>query len=515
MAERNGSVAKRPGFGRAVLWMALAVLACLSVFAVNGRPLFYFDTVGYISQGHSALRQLGIRGESPLSVRVAKLEAEKAANAAAGHVAPDMAEIDAENTVDGSRSSVYALAAGIAARMQFLEGLIFLNVAAVLIALWLPMRVAARRWGLPVPVSQAVAMPVIVASLGSLPFFIAYLMPDTFAPVLLLTVATLTVFARHMRPWEILIAVALGSTAIVSHLSHLAIGVLMVPASALVSVILSRRRWWLPPALVLVIVGIGFAEQSALRSAAKAMSDSEVVIKPYITARLIQDGPGMTYLETHCPDDDIPTCKLHAALQWSDDPYRITATHIVFETSARLGSFRLMTPEDQKAVADDQIGFFFDVLADQPMATVMAFLKNTFIQSGWVAVDLTIPTDKIVAQNKDVTGLAFSTFDHGRITRDTGWLGPLTTWHEIFYVLSLLVIVALVLLPRRVPGEVKALAVMVILGILANALVCGGISQPSTRYGARVVWLLPLIATVLVIFARRARQFDTATEVRA
>ena len=514
MAERNGSAAERPGFGRAVLWIALAVLACLSVFAVNGRPLFYFDTVGYISQGHSALRQLGIRGESPLAARIEKLEAEKAANIAAGLAEPDLAEIDAENTVDGSRSSVYALAAGLLARLHALEGLIVLNVVAVLVALWLPMRVAARRWGLPVPVSQAVAMPVIVASLGSLPFFIAYLMPDTFAPVLLLVIATLTVFGRQMRPWEILLAVALGSLAIVSHLSHLAIGALMVPASALIAVILSRRRWWLPPALVLVIVGIGFAEQSVLRSAAKAMSDSEVVIKPYITARLIQDGPGMTYLETHCPNDDIPSCKLYAALQWSDDPYRITATHIVFETSARLGSFRLMTPEDQKAVADDQIGFFFDVLADQPAATVMAFLKNTFIQSGWVAVDLTIPSDKIVAQNEDVTGLAFSTFDHGRITRDTGWLGPLTTWHEVFYVLSLLVIVALVLLPRRVPGEVKALAVMVILGILANALVCGGISQPSTRYGARVIWLLPVIATVLMIFARRARQFDAATEVR-
>ncbi len=512
MADQSGSMSGRSGLGRAVLWIALAVLACLSVFLVNGRPLFYFDTVGYISQGHTALRQLGIRGESPLAARTEKLAAEQAANAAAGIAPPDTTEIAAENTVDGSRSSVYAIAAGLLARLHALEGLIFLNVLAILIAVWLPMRVAARRWGLPVPVSQAVAMPIIVAGLGSMPFFVAYLMPDTFAPVLLMVVATLTVFGRHMRPWELLLAVALGAFAIVSHLSHLAIGMLMVPASALISVILSRRRWWLPPAMVLFIVGIGFAEQSVLRSAAKAVSDAEVVIKPYITARLIQDGPGMTYLNKHCPDEHIPTCKLHAALQWSDDPYRITATHIVFETSARLGSFRLMTPADQKAVADDQIGFFFDVLADQPMATIAAFLKNTFIQSGWVAVDLTIPTDKIVAQNEGVSGLAFSDFDHGRITRDTGWIGPLTTWHEVLYVVSLLIILALVLLPRRVPGEIKALAVMVILGILANALVCGGISQPSTRYGARVVWLLPLIATVLVIFAKRARRFDAESE---
>ena len=505
MATGNGSIAGQSSVGRSVLWLSLAVIACLSVFLINGKPLFYFDTVGYVSQGHSGLNQLGIKGASPL----VKPSAETGDGAEL-----DTTEIEADNTVDGSRSTVYALLAGALARLGALEGLIVLNIAAVLAAVWLPLRIAARRWGLHMPLAKAVALPVIVASLGSLPFFVIYLMPDTFAPVLLVTIATITVFGRQMRPWEMAFAVAMGALAIVSHLSHLAIATLMIPAAALIAVILSRRQWWLPPALVAVIVGIGYAEQSVLRSAAKSVAGSEVVIKPYITARIIQDGPGLTYLDAHCPDESIPTCKLHEALQWSDDPYRITATHIVFETSQRLGSFRLMTPEDQKAVADDQIGFFFDVLADQPVATVAAFLKNTFIQSGWVAVDLTIPTDKIVAQHMTVSGLISGDFDHGRITRDVSWIGPVTTVQEIFYLLSLAVILALILLPRRVPGEVKALAIMVLLGILANALVCGGISQPSTRYGARVIWLLPLMATVMVIFARRARQFETPGEGR-
>ena len=502
------------GAGRAILWIAAAVLACLSVYLINGRPLFYFDTVGYISQGHTGLRQLGIAGESPLAVRMARIKAEKAAQGIA-ESGPDTTEIEAENTVDGSRSTVYALTSALLARAHALEGLMALNIAAVLIAVWLPMRVASRRWGLPIPLSEAVALPVIVACAGSLPFFVAYLMPDTFAPVLLLIIATLTVFGRSMRPWEVILAVLIGIFAIVSHLSHLAIGLVMIPAVALVSVIVARRMWWLPVAYVALIVGLGFTEQSLLRTAAKAVAHSEVVIKPYITARLIEDGPGLKYLEKYCPDDHIPTCKLHEALQWSDDPYRITASHITFETSPRLGSFRLMTPEDQKAVADAQIGFFFDVLKDQPLGVIRALLRNVFVQAGWVSVEMTIPSDAIVAQNADVTGLAFSTFDHGRITRNTAWLGPVTLWHQALYIASLVVVLALVLLPRRVPGEIKALAVMVILGILANALVCGGISQPATRYGARVIWLLPMTATVLMIFAFRSRRFGAAVEVGA
>lgn len=512
-SDAAASAARPSSRLRAATWIAAAFVACLSVFIINGKPLFYFDTVGYVAQGHSALRMLGWQAESPLAGRRAEVKAARDADRPAAM--PDLAEIDSGNTVDGSRSTFYAILAGAAARLGVLESLMVLDIVAVMLALWLPLRIAARRWGLPVPLSQAVAMPIIVASLGSLPFFVAYLMPDTFAPVLLLVLATLAVFARQMTVAEMALAVALGAAAIMSHLSHLAIGVLMVPVVAAVSLLLSRRGWWLAPALALVIVGIGFAEQSALRSTAKAVAHSDVVIKPYITARLIQDGPGLVYLERHCPDAGIPTCKLYEALQWSDDPYRITASHIVFETSPRLGSFRLMTPADQKAVAEDQIGFFFDVLRDQPVATVLAFARNMLIQTGWVAVDLTIPTDKIVAQNEGVSGLLSGDFSHGRITADTSWLGPLTLFHQALYLASLAVIVVLLLLPRRVPVEMKIFALAVLAGMLANALVCGGISQPSTRYGARVIWLLPALATILATFAWRSRAFERAAGGRA
>lgn len=492
------------------LWIVAAFVAMFSVMVINGRPLFYFDTIGYISQGHNGLRQLGFEGESPIQDENAlswmQHEAQvNGGDAAAPH--PDLPRIDAKNTVDGSRSAPYALLSGLLARLGLLEGLNLLNALAVMMAVWLPMRIAQRMMGLHVSLAQMVCLPIIVASLGSLPFFVAYLMPDTFAPVLLLCIASLTIFGRGMLWWELLLTVGLASFAVVSHLSHLAIAAVMVPASLLVSLIITRHRWWLPPALVLVVLGIGFAEQSLLRTAAKEVSGSEVVIKPYITARLIQDGPGLHYLETHCPNDAIPTCKLYTALQISDDPYRLTATHIVFETSRQLGSFRLMTPEDQRDVAEAQIGFFFDVLADAPFDTTFAFLKNTLIQSRLVSVDMTLPSDAVVKQNAAGSGLMTGPFTHGRLTEDLGWFGPVNTMQDMLYLVSLIVVAGLLFWPNRVPGRIKGFVVMLLLGILANALVCGGISQPATRYGARVIWLLPLGATILVLFFRRARQF--------
>ncbi|MCA0271494.1 MAG: hypothetical protein LCH69_05425 [Proteobacteria bacterium] len=502
----NTAVHDEPHAGSALsstLWIAAAFFAMFSVLVINGRPLFYFDTVGYISQGTAALNKLGVRSESPLEKRNAAAEA-----TGESHIAPpETTEIDADNTVDGSRSAPYALLAGLLARMGILEGLIALNALAVILSVWLPMRVAQRQLGFHVSLAQMVCLPIIVASLGSLPFFVAYLMPDTMAPVLLLSIATLTVFGRSMLWWEVLLAVVLGAFAVVSHLSHLAIAALMVPVSVVAALTLSRDRWWLPPAFVLVILGIGFAEQSMLRTAAKEVAHSEVVIKPYITARMIQDGPGYRYLEKTCPNAHVPTCKLYDALQLSDDPYRLTADHIVFERSARLGSFRLLEPEDQKIVADSQIRFFFAVLRDAPFDTSFAFIKNTLIQSRWVSVEMTLPDDAIVAQNAGVTGLFLGEFEQGRLSRNLDWFGPVTTMQLMLYAVSLVVSAVLLFWPGRVPVRIKALVLVLLLGILVNALVCGGISQPATRFGARVIWLLPLGATILVMFFRRSQQF--------
>ena len=75
MQKYATSVATAPpqSASKAVVWFCLAVLASLSVFVINGRPLFYFDTLGYIQQGHTALRHLGWPAESPLSGRPAEV----------------------------------------------------------------------------------------------------------------------------------------------------------------------------------------------------------------------------------------------------------------------------------------------------------------------------------------------------------------------------------------------------------------------------------------------------------
>jgi hypothetical protein len=498
MTSFGNSVATtgQSGALRTTLWLALALLACFSVLILNGRPLFYFDTVGYMHQGLVALQQLGLIDPST---------APSAADAAAGTNGGAVPETGAK-TVDGSRSLLYALVAGLLAHLHALELLVVIHALAVLMAFWLTMRVARRVDGPVASLAALTSMPVIAAVTGSMPFFVAYLMPDIFAPVLILCIGTLTVFARQMRWWEIVLTLGLGSFAVMSHLSHVPIAALLVPASALVSLILGRRRWWLAPALVALIVGVALAQQAAFRVAAKAVSDSEVIIKPFITARLVQDGPGYDYLERHCPDEAIATCPLWTALHLSDDPYRLTASHIIFETSARLGSFRLMSEADQLKVVNAQEAFFFDVLREAPIDTIWAFAANTAYQTRMFSIEMTLPGESIVARHVAVGGLAFGNFALGRMSEGAYWLPAADAIHTVVYMLSALILAAAVLARRQVPVEIRALVVMVVFGILANALVCGGISQPASRYGARVAWLLPAMVAVVTMFRRRTAE---------
>ncbi len=96
-------------------------------------------------------------------------------------------------------------------------------------------------------------------------------------------------------------------------------------------------------------------------------------------------------------------------------------------------------------------------------------------------------------------------FQAGRLSPDGPWLRPLTWLQGLLYAASLAVTGLLVVQRDRLPKELRGFAIVLVLGILANAFVCGALSQPATRYGMRVIWLLPLVATMLLLFARFGR----------
>jgi len=480
-----------------VACLLAAVVASLWVVVANGGPTFYFDSGAYLERGGQLASMLGL--EPPeMPVGSDTPTAPEAALSAPGPQA-----------IEGTRAMSYSLLFGLFLVARFVEGIALLNALLAVGTLWLVsavmLRDLPRRYGAAVVTLAATAL----ASLGALAFYVAFLMPDIFMPVLILLLALLLAYGPQMRPWELALALGLGAFAVTVHLSHLVVAAMAIPVAILVALCSVRSkpgfRRWRATVLIGLIAVAGIAEQATLRLAAKETFGAEVIYRPFLTARLIQDGPGLGYLEDHCPNAEEPSCALFDALSASSDPDRLSATNISFSTDPDKGSYRLLPEVEQIAVAQDQFDFFFRVLVDRPAESLLALSRNTTRQLFLVDVDMTLQTDQIVATASDLPGMAYARFDHGRLTANRSWLDLVRPAQQALYLVSALFMVWLVL-TRRVSGAVTMFMSMVLLGIVANAIVTGGLSQPALRYGARVVWLLPAIAVLggAVWLSRRA-----------
>lgn len=464
----------------ALAWLGGACLACLSAALINGGLFFHYDTVAYLQIGEEMLSVL--RPAPDLADTTAAAAPEAASGAGGG-------------SKTATRSPVFALLARLLAAGQALWAMPLLHMALMLGLSGLIARVGLRA-GQQGQGGGAIytALPVMVAGLGALPFFVAFLMPDLYAAFLILIIALISAFIGSMTRGEILTAFALGGLAVMVHPSHFGIALLMLPLVA-VAGLLAKRRRWMAPAFLAAILGLELAQQTAFRTAVKSQTGQEVVHMPLITARLVADGPGLRYLADHCPDPAIATCRLYHALSLSDDPMRLTASHILFRHDLPLASYRLLPAAEQTSIAVEQFGFFFKVLRNYPAATTWALLRNTLVQSVRYNVAMTL-------QNPQATdALAGGNFTPGRLASAQGWLAPLTVAQTALYALSLTALAGLVLWPGALSAQIRVFCIMIVLGILVNAFVCGGFSQPATRYGARVVWLLPYTATLAFLFS--------------
>ncbi len=477
-------------------WLVLAFTLCLAVWPINGSPLFYVDTGGYLAQGDAILR--GLAGLL-----------ERLLPGDNGHQTATQIEAR-DGIVVGSRSATYALF------LSSAEAVLGIGAAAIgqtllfVFVVWLAVRVSARALSgnekhetrassKRFPVSRVVAMVVTAGCLGALPFYTIYIMPDIFTSMLILIVATLSIFGQSMRHWEMAAALLIGAAAVTAHPSNLLIGGLLLGGAAIVALAVGTRRLWIGVALIAVILVVGLGERTLFTTAAKAIQKAEVVYNPFLTVRAIVDGPGLDRLAEVCPTTRLATCVLYERLK--DHPERIHASNMMFSRAPENGSFALLDPEIQKKIAQEQTAFFAEVVKTHPVGMALAVLDNTIAQIGYVSIVMTMPIEDTLNRLATMTDNVPDVLWKARLTETPDWLPLLDRLHRGVYWITGLIVAILLLWPRRgLPLPLRGFALIVFGGIVANALVCGGISQPAERYGARVIFLVPMMAAMLIAF---------------
>jgi hypothetical protein len=208
--------------------------------------------------------------------------------------------------------------------------------------------------------------------------------------------------------------------------------------------------------------------------------------------RMMQDGIVARYLNDHCPRESYKLCPYRNELPATADEFLWGKS--MFNT---LGRFEGMSDEMGTIVVHS--------LTDYPAWQAGAALRAMGQQllhvatgegtNGWIPHTRGIIERYIPSQ---VTPMRAARQQNWRLDFDTiNWL------HVPVALASMLALVALLAhaLANRRLDDLTLLAATITLALLGNAFICGVISGPHDRYGARMVWVATF--TVLMALARR------------
>ena len=206
--------------------------------------------------------------------------------------------------------------------------------------------------------------------------------------------------------------------------------------------------------------------------------------------RMLQDGIVTRYLRDHCPQAKLKLCPYRDELPATADQF--LWGNSMFNT---LGRFKGM---------NDEMGFIVThSLAEYPLWQAEAAIAATAQQlvhvatgegtNGWIPHTYGIIERYLPAQLKPMRAAHQQHWDINFSA--INWL------HVPVALISMLAVIAMfaTAIWRRRLDDLTLLAATVSLALLGNAFICGVISGPHDRYGARMAWVATFVVLISVV----------------
>ena len=328
----------------------------------------------------------------------------------------------------------------------------------------------------------------MLAGTTALPWFASQLMPDIVTPLLVLALALLLFTPERLSRPERIWLVLFAAFAIAAQQSS-------VPLSLGLLLVLTPLRRVLGAAEPLGRAGLAtLAAPPLLAMAALAVVNvagyGRVALAPFgnlfILARVIYDGPGMDVLRRDCPDARWLLCPFL-------DRFPPDSDQFLWRPDSPI-----MLAGGHKRVSADANAIIAAALRAEPGTELLAVLRNGITQLGRFATG-----DELHACPATVTPWIerdFPAFEQAAYAaaRQTGNRLAVQDWmqalHAVVALGGIAGCAAVLVLARRRGHVAAGFAATVLLAVLANAFVAGGLSTPHHRYGSRVMLLGPAVA---------------------
>ena len=437
--------------------VAGAMVLCLPA-VINGQPLLFSDTITYIRDGMSLVRLEWPPNQRPVFYGLA------------------IWFLHWERTVWP---------------IVFAQGLIVSHL------IWLTLRVLDTA---PSPAALlGTALTLAVAT--PLAWYVSHVMPDVFLGVLVLAMFLLGFCRDRLSGGETTYLVILAAAAICFHLSHLLLSIAIAAAAAAAWLVRHDWRTTMRPSLLIGPVALALAAYFSFSLVVYREVSLTPRSPPFLLARMLADGPAKAYLKAACEQTPYRVCTVldqipdtENAILWAFTPFWLPANADAIRAEA--GS-----------IITGTIRMFPGWVARNMLQATARQLITVDSGTWFPEVDRTS-----VRARYTFAGPHYQDSLEGRGLLDEGHLAGINRLHGAVSALSLIAAVPLAgACARRRAFRPAVLLAMILLSLLANAFITGGLAGVFGRYEGRGVWLLPffVIAAGLVLYpglATRSRR---------
>jgi hypothetical protein len=455
------------------LWGRTALLTLLLTWPLIlfGRPGYTSDSLSYFKGGRAAVNFAVGKIASQFHVGAVQSVAPPTNDKAISVVTP-------ADTV-GVRSIPYSVAAYL---LSAPDAKMIVLVLAQACVTALTITIVALTLGV-TELWAFIVLAVTVAVTTPVAWFAVFVMPDIFAGLAICIVALLATQFNRLSVGARLMLIAVGGFAVTSHASHppLVAGMGLLGTGWIV---LTRRPQQLR-AITCLVAPLALGVALTAVSGFVAFNELSLAPKrwPLALARSVADGPARWFLEKNCGTVHYTVCEVLGNeipgsvydFLWGERGLRYRAT------PAQMDQIRAEEPEIVLKAAESY------PYAEATL-TLTEIARQLIHFGPGMAFDQRLRLDAAATPYLETTSQAH------------GWL----------YGIQALSIVSTLFglgwACWRFPvlrGEQRAMLLLVVAGIVGNAIICAVFSGVTDRYQGRVIWVLPLVCMAMVLGTRK------------
>ncbi|WP_375403066.1 hypothetical protein [uncultured Sphingomonas sp.] len=343
-------------------------------------------------------------------------------------------------------------------------------------------------------------LAIILSTCTSAGVFVAFITPDILAPIMILSFGLLLSCWRKLTLLDRIIFCGMASLATVSHDSHLAVAMVIIALYVAAHVFARKRVGDLRLTTSALPPVIGISAAMLLSHVAIVQTGRPLARFPFIMAHLSDLPAGNAFLAEACPDADYEICNHLPQLS------RGTWIEFLFAPRSEGGVFMASSEPVRDLIVKEQGRVLLDALQARPLEIGGGLVQDAVRQFFVFDLSELTPSDRMV----DIQGsFRDDIIDHFRRTRIVQHPDWFRTYDRIQSVVAFGAIGLFTIIVwkyrRQLVERDRALGefiLIIVVGVSANAVICGLATPSLGRFQARVVFLLVFVAFGLFIKTR-------------